>query len=301
MIADPLGGCLAQVIALAPRVPELLDLVLPSILEQRTHAASRGRSALAFWAWRLASQIGGSLRRQANLVDFGRYDELFLGFLDSTPDDVVDRVGLTCEPLPLPREWEPLDFSGDDETHARIMEATATVVGISGIHGTSMLRVGRAAKLSPGTITARIASRSDLIVEAFRALVNGVVNQNFGVINLDDFGRNFADPYALALVGSLSPERVIWRRFRTEMLLACIAMPEIREPLEEALEESDAVLRTFMVRTGISDEVATALVSANQSLTIGASVLEALNLNIRDMDHRIPVRWIQTQLFASSA
>jgi AcrR family transcriptional regulator len=288
---DELDKCLTQLVAVAPRVAEIAEVVQPDFRALFERHRQLGEIPLTRWTWLVAFALGAELARYAKM-DFALDAEpLIRGGVSLIPNDFEAEKQVDVPSYPAIE----LAATGD-ETNDRLLLSTVNVVANSGVHHASLLRICRAARLSVGALYPRFASRDLLIGEAFRAVVAAIVSTNLNTF------RDSANPVSVleqsesALVASLSPSRLPWRAFRREVYLVARFQPELHEFLAEGIETNDVPVRHVLTEIGLPPEIAKLITDWNQIGALGLSMMHDLGLEVDKVHHAATLKWLGQQL-----
>lgn len=126
------------------------------------------------------------------------------------------------DPLPPITTAQELVMEPDDPIHNDLLVAAQSVVARSGVHRTTLARIGRLARLAPATVYGRYKTRDDLINDILRRaqMSNSQVKHRIDYLMGDA-------AMAAALHAYLQPEALVRRRMHNETVVAAWHQPHI--------------------------------------------------------------------------
>jgi len=282
-------AALLDLLAVGWRVPELRELVLPdaTALRDTTAIDSVAQTRLT---WVLATTLGIALAKPV-LPAAAK-----LGFLVETfasiPDDAIDRYDITPATVPEPPVITDAVPVTGETTADRIVRASIDVVGSSGYHSATMMRICRVARLTVGAAAPLFASLEDLHDQGFASMHRNVVAENargFRQLVVPGTG-NGADAYAAFTRTMTDPTRARWRRYRHELYVAARTSPEIAAKVRAAVDDTSRAFIDMLTGVGIDPKRAELLVLVNQVLSLGMAYVGKLGFPVATIDHRIATR-----------
>ncbi|MEI7624286.1 MAG: hypothetical protein WCJ88_12080, partial [Actinomycetes bacterium] len=185
----------------------------------------------------------------------------------------------------------PFEAENDDITR-RLMIAAVDVVAGSGLAAASMLRVCRAARLTPGAANPRFADLRSLHDYAFANALADVVRQNREVFVDRAPLQSIPDRAALISLSSMSDERVQWRLYRQEFHIAACADPDLARMLHDAITATDKQSIEELRAVGVPESILTLIVLWTHVAATGVAAVLALGIPLSEMDARPVFRWL---------
>lgn len=290
---------LMDVLMSTSRTPELREVVLPDIAAEWDTIAKCPPPRQVGVSWGLATSLGISASKVLMpevvlLHDLARA-------LAEIPEDFVispeaQRITYAVEPVVT----EP-EISADDEISTRLLQSVIKVVATSGVSRASMTRVSRAARVTTGSSKPRFHTLENLMTEGFDYAIREVTRQN--TQQTDSVFGNVSpiQAYARLVVSSLHPTRRQWRRYRQEMHLAARTNPFIADHMRRQLHETNMVLENTLRSAHVDESIIQISLMVNQAQGIGFSLLDDLEVPVRDLNHAFIPEWIPVSRFASFA
>lgn len=126
--------------------------------------------------------------------------------------------------LPPIETAQDLLMQPDDPVHNDLLLAAQSVIARSGVHRTTLARIGRVARLAPATVYGRYQRRDDLIADI---LVRAQQHQATTARRLEWFSGEAQ--MAAALEGFLQPEGLVRRRVNSETIVAAWHDPAVAD------------------------------------------------------------------------
>jgi AcrR family transcriptional regulator len=273
---------MAEVFAVAHRIPELSEVVNPSISEwwqTRTHGSEYVALKVS---WVVAARLGEILTYKVDSdVTQAVFGELFIW-----------KLGHECQNPPpplvstaLPRANDPL--ADTDAMDRRLMDAAVKVISTSGVAAASMTRISRTARVTTGAAYPRFSDSESLILTAFENWITEVTDENMSQIGPEGFGP---DDFGLFVMAGLQANRKIWRNFRVEahlegsinLELAASMKATIRATNDRVVRGLDQLPATLNQKRAIAYWVHT--------IGIGMAILLNAGLAVDRLDHRMITR-----------
>lgn len=273
---------LLEVFAVARRIPEVAEVVAPSLaLWWKTNATGTDFEKLAL-AWRAANRIGMWLTEPVEpRARSAAFVEAIIGLLGPNP------TGVPADPrfAKDPKVTDPV--LADSTVEGQLLDATIRVIASSGASAASMSRIARNAQVTTGSIYPRFDNSNELILQSFELAVSAVTEQNFGMI---DGGGFAADQFGAIVRAGLRPERRMWRNFRFEMYLEARNNRELADHLQKALNNANkrVIDGLSLIPLGAAEKEASAFLV--HDVGIGMAVLFNNGLPVDSMDHRVITR-----------
>ena len=273
---------LAQVFAVAHRIPELAEVVVPSAAtwwQARTHGSPYVSQKVA---WVASSRLGEILTAPVD----SDVASAVIG------EAVIWTLGHDCQNPPpplastnLPPISDPL--SAVDDMDRRLMDAAVRVISTSGVAAASMTRIARTARVTTGAAYPRFSGTDALVLSAFQNWISEVTEENLSQIGPLGFSP---DDFGLFVMAGLLDSRKIWRNFRVEIHLESA----VNETLARAMK---ATLRTTNDRVVLGLGQLPATLEQKQAIAywvhtmgIGMAILYNAGLPVNQLDHRMITR-----------
>jgi AcrR family transcriptional regulator len=295
--ARDIDVALTEILAVAKRVPEVAEVVVPDVQSAWSRGAAGGASAEVRTTWALAYNIGMPFTSAVvpSLMGLDWLGE----FIMNLPDDAHMRLDLPpLEPTPLSDPWivEPFDTS---DTADRLMKASVDVVSRSGVTGASMTRISRVARLTAGAAHGHFPSVEDVIHRGFQRMMRAVVEMNLRTMGGEASTTLLTDQIAFVISSAHRADRDMWRRYRRELHLAARTNPSLLGILRPAIEGANSQIAEFHAARGFTELVVQSVVQVNQALVEGFSILHDVGVNVEAVDHRVATRWFLRTMVSS--
>ena len=289
-------SALVQILCAARRAPVLHEVVQPDVDRvwatlDRTRPAAELKAA-----WLLAMRLSRELSMPV-LPETPMLDPV-ISAIATMPDDVEARYGLDgVEPfvLEMPEVGSPFDAETDPITR-RLMLAEVDVVASSGLASASMLRVCRAARLTPGAAAPRFADLRSLHDYSFTGALADVVRQNRVLFINVTSGLSIADGAAAVTLSSISDERLKWRRYRQEFHLAACSDPELAAMMRTAITATDDESLQTLSGSDASEAFLRLMVLFVHVAASGVAAVDSLGIPLHELEHRAVFRWLYEAL-----
>lgn len=146
--------------------------------------------------------------------------------LDWTSVPAAAPVG---DPLPPIATAQELVMEPEDSVHNDLLIAAQSVIARSGVHRTTLARIGRLARLAPATVYGRYKSRDELVAD----ILLRAQQSNSRVEHRLDYLMGDA-AMAAALHAYLQPEALVRRRMHNETVVAAWHHAEIARAYSSA-------------------------------------------------------------------
>lgn len=288
-----LHRALLEVLAIAHRNAELLEVVQPTVAVWWESVASQGQFHAEKVAWLVSQRIGAAITApiDPDATSSGVL-ELVLAALPEA-STMPDGRDLSFDAPSL----NTFDPAGADEDSERLVLAAINVIARSGVRGASMARIARRAQVSTGAIYPRFPSIDDVIERSFEHAVRAVVADNFDRVR--EAGSPF--DYGVVILAGLSPSRRTWRDYRIEIHLEARNNPSLATRLAGSIREANVLLvNSSKFLRGMPEQIASPLAYLIHCLGIGLSVLQNAGVPVGGLDHpRISVeagRFLESML-----
>ena len=283
-----------EIFIASKRKPSVQEVVLPTVANWWNETTGGNQAMEAKLAWVVAANIG--IAASKHLAPAVTTVEEIISLIRQMPvdDQVLSTMGFAPAPnvkLVEAQLETPEPESESDED--KIKASTIEVVAAAGVADASMTRIARNLQVSTGSVYPRFKNVSDVIGEAFSWSIQKIVQDNTKAYFATEGN---ADSYASVIVGSLSESRRAWRNFRLEMYLASRFRESLSKTMSPGLEQSDAVLESFVRKNGIPERHVTQIVGLMHALGIGFAVLQNAGIDVPAIDHRVPTRYLVSVL-----
>jgi AcrR family transcriptional regulator len=272
---------LLDIFAVAHRIPEIREVVLPDTSawwnDQITGSHSNALSSVWILGSRLGAEFSGCVTPNIKSVQglFALFDsmpalnveELFIGDLATS----YNPSGLSAA------EIDP------DDVESLLMTSAISVIAASGVAAASVSRVARKTRVSTGSVYPRFKNISAIISSAFDWSIRQIVSSNTSQLsNAVPAG----DLYGEIAVGGLSPKRTTWRNFRIEMHLEARVNTDVARHMAPGLEETNETLVKTIPSFAVPEDLAQVVAHLMQALAVGFSLIHNADIPVAKLDHR---------------
>ena len=289
-------SALVQILCAARRAPVLDEVVQPDVNEVWANLDRTDPVAELRAAWLLAMRLSKELSI-AILPETVELDPL-ISVIAAMPADVADRYELNDIAPTVVEATEvvsPVDAETDPTTR-RLVVAAVDVVASSGLASASMLRVCRAARLTPGAAIPRFKDLRALHDYAFTESLADVVRQNRELFLGSSAHLPVPDRAAAVTFASMADAREQWRRCRQEFHLAARTDPVLAAMMRTAITSTDSDSIEELRATGVPESIIRLMVLFTHVNAAGVAAVDALGLPMRTLDHRLMFRWVYETL-----
>ena len=269
---------LTEVLAVAHRNPEVMEVVQPSLSQWWESVTAQGQFHAEKVSWLVGQRIGAELTSPIDP------DARTSGVLSLVLAALSDRTSIpdgrqVAVDLPSLGTFDPVGTVDDAE---RLVLAAIDVISRSGVQGASMVRIARRARVSTGAIYPRFPSIDDVIERSFDYAMKAVVADNLA--RVQEAGS--PHDYGVVVLSGLSPSRRTWRDYRIEIHLEARHRPFLSERLAASIRETNQILiqSSAFLRELPRDTVAP-LPYLIHCLGIGLSVLQNAGVPVGVLDH----------------
>jgi AcrR family transcriptional regulator len=268
---------MTEILTVAHRVPEVLEVVQPTVAEWWREIQQHGQFHAEKVSWLVGQRIGMELTAPIDpeVVTSGIARTILAGLpAQATMPDGRD----------LSRNLPELSgiSSASDNLDAQVIVAAIDVIARSGVKGASMIRIARRAQVSTGSIYPRFPSLDEVIDRSFEHALRAVVSDN--LLRAKEAGTP-AD-YGELIIAGLSPSRETWRNFRIEIHLEARHRPSLASRLAASIKESnDVIITTSPYLRRIPLDVVSPLRYFIYALGIGIAVLHNAGAPVARLDH----------------
>ena len=289
-------SALVQILCAARRAPVLNEVVQPDVDDVWAELDRSEPIAELRAAWLLAMRLSKELSI-AILPETVELDPL-ISIISAMPADVGERYQLSGV---APFENEELNvvspFDAEtDSTTRRLVVAAVDVVASSGLASASMLRVCRAARLTPGAAIPRFNDLRALHDYAFTESLADVVRQNRELFMGSTAYLSVPDRAAAVTFSSMADSREQWRHCRQEFHLAARTDPVLATMMRNAITATDSESIKELRATGVPESIIRLMVLFVHVNAAGVAAVDALGLPMRSLDHRLMFRWVYETL-----
>jgi AcrR family transcriptional regulator len=283
-----LESTLMQIMCAAHRLPEVQEILVPDYADWWKQATKGNHYIELKLSWILAIKIGIALSEHIDPQH--QIAGMVLPILRTMPDNLDGSpllAGLGDFP-PFPEANSVIVEA--ETTEDAIMNATIEVVANSGVGAASVARIARKSRVSTGSIYPRFTTGRDLVEKSFDRAIADVVRGNLEQAGDMGFG---ADQYGLTIRTGFGDNRKVWRNYRIEMFLASMHDEGIRNKMVPGFETTrqqlvDGISTVPEFGTALSQPLSYLM----QVLGLGLSILHNAGLELAQLDHRIPARYI---------
>lgn len=284
---------LTEILLIAPRVSELLEVVQPDLLNMWTSVEKQSEVALVRYCWCLGLAIGVETARFV-LPDASSIQAIG-PIVAGMPNDWVGRQVLRevrIEGIPQVSE---ADAVADDEILTRLLDASIDVVIRAGVERASLSRICRAARLTTGAARPRFPSLHELVIQGFDRMIASVVSENMSEYGTARMGTRPWDAFAAFTISGLQPSRTRWRRYRQELHVAARVDSGLKQHLRSSFESSNRALATSLIELSIDPVGVELSILLNHVLALGFGSLSALGLDVVNVNHFTATDWLEDQ------
>jgi AcrR family transcriptional regulator len=279
---------MAEVFAVAHRIPELSEVVNPSVSEwwqTRTHGTEYVALKIA---WVVAARLGEILTYKVDSdVTQAVFGELFIWKLGNECQNPPAPLALTS----LPRASDPLATT--DAMDRRLMDAAVKVISTSGVAAASMTRISRTARVTTGAAYPRFSGSESLVLSAFENWITEVTDENMSQIGPEGFGP---DDFGLFVMAGLQGNRKIWRNFRVETHLEGAINAELATSMKTTLRATNERVVFGLGQLPATLEQKRAIAYWVHTIGIGMAILFNAGLAVDRLDHRMITRDMMSAL-----
>lgn len=226
----PLTTAAVELTVASARVPELADVVPRDVAAWIDERGLRDRPCSLVV---LAMLLGAGVYRAVD-PDFGDAAPMVLRWMHQGAGAVWSGAPPPPDP-PVPPVR--IEYAPDDPVRDRLLRAAADVIGRSGVEGTTMKRIGRAAGYSASAAYNLYRNRDDLIHDTLVRSMAFVQSPDRTVPVVST-----ADAVAARLAGWCSAEGRVRRRLSLEVFVATLHRPTLAEPAAEIDRAATAVI-----------------------------------------------------------
>jgi AcrR family transcriptional regulator len=290
------NSALVQILCAARRAPILNEVVQPDVDDVWAELDRSEPIAELRAAWLLTMRLSKELSI-AILPETVELDPL-ISIISAMPADSGERYqldGIVPSELEELNVVSPLEAVTDPIAH-RLVAAAVEVAATSGLASASMLRVCRAARLTPGAAIPRFNDLRALHDYAFTESLADVVRQNREQFMGSTAYLSVPDRAAAVTFSSMADARLQWRRCRQEFHLAARTDPALATMMRTAITATDSESIKELRATGVPESIIRLMVLFTHVNAAGVAAVDALGLPMRTLDHRLMFRWVYETL-----
>lgn len=281
---------LTELVIIAPRTPEVLEVMKPDIISLIDKISSNGDAAFARQIWNIGLLMG--LQTAFSVLPDVKGIMPLLPVVAEMPDSWSGRSGRQKNlVIPLPPVSEPR-FSEDDSVSDLLLRASVDVVAVGGVERASLQRICRVARLTTGAAKPRFTSNTELLLKGFDHMMDAVVNQNIGQFKSMLSQVKPWDSFAAYTVAGLDSSRSRWRRYRQEMFLAARHDVDLANHMRESFDKANSGLLEKSNEFAINAEGALVAIMFNSALALGFGILADVGVPVREAKHQLVTDWI---------
>jgi len=275
--ASDLNRAMTEILAASHRIPEVEELVRPSMQLWWDEISKTSQMNQLKVIWLIAERLGVTL---TDLIDPKVHETQFIeAVLDAIPSDVSNKGG---EKFKLPAVSEP-DIL-DENLESRLLKAAIEIISTGGVKSASMSRVARKTQVSTGAVYPRYAKVDDLIEGSFDVAVRKVVQQNFALLQSENFTL---EDFGLFVMAGLTGNRKVWRNFRIEIHLGSRGRPALTKRLAESITLTNDSVASKLAAYQRLDLTSGPIPYLIHCIGIGLAMLQNAGVPVGKLDHRL--------------
>lgn len=281
-------------LALARREPQLAEVVRPDVEEWWSAVVPGGETARLRAIWTVAALLGAEILRPV-LKETDLAARIARLAADYAPSDAPGKR----LPADAPRELQmavmsPVHGSGDPVTD-RLIRGAVEVVASAGYENASVLRIARAAKLTPGAVAPRFDAIIDLHALTLESASREAVNINMTQLEPLLKTASAADINGLLVLPALDETRRTWRAYRNELAIAALGNPGMARIVARANTQAREAFAVY-IRLFVGEAAVMPALVFNEITAIGLSMLADVGVPLAGVDHRLMVRHLHAEL-----
>jgi len=274
--ASDLNRAMTEILAASHRIPEVEELVRPSMQLWWDELSKTSQMNRLKVIWLIGERLGVTL---TDLIDPKVHEAQFIeGIIKAIPDDKSGNDGVKFS---LPPVSEP-DIV-DENLESRLLKAAIEIISTGGVKSASMARVARKTQVSTGAVYPRYAKVDDLIEGSFDVAVGKVVEQNFALLQSENFTP---EDFGLFVMAGLTPNRAVWRNFRIEIHLGSRGKPALTKRLAESIRITNASVATKLTMYKQPELTSGPIPYLIHCIGIGLAMLQNAGVPVGELDHR---------------
>ena len=276
--AKVLNSAMSEIFAAAHRIPEVNELVQPSMKKWWDKEKTKPLMVQLKVLWLMAERLGVTITEP---VDQDVHKAAFIeAFLNLIPDDMAEKLNIP-EQKQLPPVSEPEIVNEDLES--RLLQSAVEVIATGGVKSASMARVARKTQVSTGAIYPRYSKVEEIIESSFEAAITQVVRQNFSLLNAPSFST---DDFGLFVMAGLTENRKIWRNFRIEIHLGAKTRPSLAKRMKKNLKETNVAVADRLSAYQVPEIIEEPIPYLIHCVGIGFAILQNSGVPVAQIDHR---------------
>jgi AcrR family transcriptional regulator len=278
-----------QILCASRRDAELAEVINIDLSELGQELAVESDSQRARSLWMLSGTIGLALVRLVQGPDA----EMVLNLLGGAPPVThADLAASSLKPHDEPILRRP-EFAEIEPVTRAIMLAEMEVVSSSGIAKASMLRICRAARLTPGAASPRFSGVADLHIQTLIWSIRdrAAASKILSVTTQEPSGPEALD-YLFSTFANDDSWR-LWRNYRMELLIGAIGDEAFAKAIGSELEATSIGMAKFMVTIGFPRALAVTALAMYNVWGVGMHVLIEKSEFLGLIDRDSIARWAQ--------
>lgn len=283
-----------ECLAIARREPQLAEVIRPDIESLRDRTDARGETARLRMVWTLATLIGTEILRPV-IKDTSLAGRIARLAADYEPSDAPGARPPATAPRDLPLAVISPFHESDDPVTDRLVRGAVEVVASAGYENASVLRIARAAKLTPGAVAPRFDTIIDLHSLTLETASREVVEINMSQLAPLLSSTSPADVNALLVLPALDETRRTWRAYRNELAIASHGDPKVARMTSRAFTRARDAFAAH-IRTLVGEAAVEPAIVFNEIAAVGLSVLADVGVPLAGVDHRLMVRHLYAEL-----
>ena len=274
--ASDLNRAMTEILAASHRIPEVEELVRPSMQLWWDEISKTSQMNQLKVIWLIGERLGVTL---TDLIDPKVLEAQFIeAIIKAIPNDKAGNGGVKFS---LPPVSEP-DIV-DENLESRLLKAAIEIISTGGVKSASMARVARKTQVSTGAVYPRYAKVDDLIEGSFDVAVGKVVEQNFALLQSENFTP---EDFGLFVMAGLTPSRRVWRNFRIEIHLGSRGKPALTKRLAESIRLTNASVATKLTIYKKPELTSGPIPYLIHCIGIGLAMLQNAGVPVGELDHR---------------
>jgi AcrR family transcriptional regulator len=283
-----LHHALCEIIAVAHRSPEVLEVVEPALEKWwQNHEVDSDLTKMKL-LWLVAERIGTTLTAYIDEAAISAsFIEVALASMDADASQPA--------PPPIVGALPSVSNPGvaDETVERQLVQAAINVIATSGVAAASMARIARKAQVSTGTIYPRFANLTDLVDESFELSVSKVIEQNFSLLS----GTSFQpDDFGSFVMAGLTAPRKAWRNFRIEIHLEGRLRESLKSRMKSNLFETNKAVARRLAEYPFPELVSGPIPYLIHVVGIGFAILLNAGIDVNALDHRVLSREMVAQV-----
>lgn len=268
---------LIEILAVAHRIPEVLEVVEPVVSKRWSSVAAAGSYHEEKISWLVSERIGVELTLPVDArASEARFIEAAIRSMPAEPIVPYNQVKKTEQP-PL----ASLELKGVADNEA-LLEAAIDVIARSGVPNASMSRIGRKAQVTTGAIYPKFSSIDELIDSSFEHAVRSVVNQNFASVEGSEFKP---EDFGAFVIAGLDKPRETWRNFRVEIHLEARHRKSLAKRMAKNLDENNRQLGEKLSNYAFPNLLQGPVPYLMQAVGMGFNIMQNAGIAVAKIDH----------------